>query len=556
MKNQINTLTLIIIISIISLLILLYTLISNNYNQKTIQTYNVENQYTLTIQNSVDLLPYIYDNNVNLSYAFLLSYFSSSGNSTYCINQNTCTNISQDITNYFDSIYGNRWNLTVYFVPPVTGWIVQMFIMGGNIYNWDPCSMNPPTDPNGTQWYEWNYTYFFVNNYTENINLSNVYNPISNTPIQQTLYGAGWVNATAPFHQSQSIGLWGLPTLYNNLPQSQAVQNGYCTPLTEIFPNYNFTEASVYCPQGEWNLFPNYMGGDGTPAQPDSYLPYFFSGYLCHYKEGSCPVTDNSYLTSIPYYYQGPPTYKTATNINRLAEFIIPQQYLNDICQEEFGTYYIGNSDCEGSQGNQELIVGSFYRGIVNILPNCQQVFIDYPWHEVIRLYISFLNESGEPDYVFLAADPLCEYNLSGGIIDCPTGVFNDTQNVTGVIVGKDCPLVYLGNININSEGFYRFNITKWVIDDRDPNTNQFIISAVYYDPHPGGNGVAMARAYCITNTGNTEELNAYIYQGNQNSISLGYSIPPNTNTYVYYIYLPVDTPFLGGYLVSELTVW
>jgi len=556
MKNQINTLTLVIIISIISLLILLYTLISNNYNQKTIQTYNVENQYTLTIQNSVDLLPYIYDNNVNLSYAFLLSYFSSSGNSTYCINQNTCTNISQDIINYFDSIYGNRWNLTVYFVPPVTGWIVQMFIMGGNIYNWDPCSMNPPTDPNGTQWYEWNYTYFFVNNYTENINLSNVYNPISNTPIQQTLYGAGWVNATAPFHQSQSIGLWGLPTLYNNLPQSQAVQNGYCTPLTEIFPNYNFTEASVYCPQGEWNLFPNYMGGDGTPAQPDSYLPYFFSGYLCHYKEGSCPVTDNSYLTSIPYYYQGPPTYKTATNINRLAEFIIPQQYLNDICQEEFGTYYIGNSDCEGSQGNQELIVGSFYRGIVNILPNCQQVFIDYPWHEVIRLYISFLNESGEPDYVFLAADPLCEYNLSGGIIDCPTGVFNDTQNVTGVIVGKDCPLVYLGNININSEGFYRFNITKWVIDDRDPNTNQFIISAVYYDPHPGGNGVAMARAYCITNTGNTEELNAYIYQGNQNSISLGYSIPPNTNTYVYYIYLPVDTPFLGGYLVSELTVW
>ena len=551
MKNQINTLTLVIIISIISLLILLYTLISNNYNQKTIQTYNVENQYTLTIQNSIDLLPYIYDHKVNLSYAFLLSYFSSSGNSTYCINQNTCTNISQDIINYFDSIYGNRWNLTVYFVPPVTGWIVQMFIMGGNIYNWDPCSMNPPADPDGTQWYEWNYTYFFVNNYTENINLPNVDTPISTT-IDQTLYGAGWVNATAPFHQSQSISSWGLPTLYNGMNQSLAVQTGFCTPLTEIFPNYNFTNASVYCPQGEWNLFPNYNTfSSSTTPQPTFSLPQFFSGSVF-----IASVTGSQYLTNAPYYYYGPPVYKTATDINRLAEFIIPEKYLNKACQEEFGTYYIGNSNCEGSQGNQELIVGAFYRGVVNILPNCQQVFIDYPWHEVIRLYISFLNESGEPDYVFLAADPLCEYSLNGNMINCPTDVFDDTQNVNGVIVGKECPLVYLINENSNAEGIYRFNITKWVIDDRDPNTNQFIISAVYYDPHPGGNGVAMARAYCITNTGNTEELNAYIYQGNQNSISLGYSIPPNTNTYVYYIYLPVDTPFLGGYLVSELTVW
>jgi hypothetical protein len=65
-----------------------------------------------------------------------------------------------------------------------------------------------------------------------------------------------------------------------------------------------------------------------------------------------------------------------------------------------------------------------------------------------------------------------------------------------------------------------------------------------------------MARAYCITDTGNKEELNAYIYQGSQNSVSLGYPIPPNTNIYVYYIYLPVDMPFLGGYLVSKLTVW
>jgi len=543
MKNQINTITLIIIISIISLLILLYTLVSNNYNQKTMQTYNVENQYTLTIQNSVDLLSYINDNKVNLSYAFLLSYFSSSGNDTYCINQNTCTNISQDIINYFDSIYGNRWNLTIYFVPPVTGWIVQMFLVAGNINDWDPCSMSPPPDPDGTQWYEWNYTYFFVNNYTENINI----------PESLTIYGAGWVNATAPFHQSQSTGSWGLQSFYPQRSQAIAIQLGYCTPLSKILPNYNFTEASVYCPNSEWNLFPNYMGGNGVPAQPTSNLPNFFSGYLCHYVGYPCPVTDNQYLKTIPYYYQGPPVYRTATDINRLAEFIIPKQYLDKACQEEFGTDYTGNSLCGGGQ---ELIVGSFYRGIVNIPPNCQQVFIDYPWHEVVGLYISFLNKSGKPDYVFLAADPLCKYDLNGKTIDCPTGVFNDIQNINGITVGKECPLVYLGDININTEGFYRFNITKWVIDDRDPNTNQFIISAVYYDPHGGGNGVAMARAYCITNTGNKEELNAYIYQGSQNSISFGYPIPPNTNKYVYYIYLPVDMPFLGGYLVSKLTVW
>jgi|GEM_PF-1821489 len=553
MKNQINTLAFVIIISIIILLILLFYLLSTSSSSKITQTYNVENQYTLTIQNSIDLLPYIYDNNVNLSYAFLLSYFSSSGNDTYCINQNTCTNISEDLINYFDSIYGNRWNLTVYFIPPVTGWVVQMFIIGGNIWNWDACSMNPPPDPDGTQWYYWNYTYFFVNNYTENINLSNVYNPISNTPINQTLYGAGWVNATAPFHQSDSVNKWGLPILYNGMTQSLAVQTDFCTPLTKIFPNYNFTEASVYCPQGKWNLFSNYdTFGHSVPPQPTFSLPQFFSGWIGY----PTPVAGSQYLTDDPYYYYGPPIYKTATDINRLAESIIPQQYLNEICQEEFGTYYIGNSLCESNQGNQELIVGSFYRGVVNIPPNCQQVFIDYPWHEIIRLYISFLNKSGEPDYVFLAADPLCEYNLNGETIDCPTGVFDNIQNVNGVIVGKECPLVYLVDNNTYSEGIYRFNITKWVIDDRDPNTNQFIISAVYYDPHTGGNGIAMARAYCITNNGNIEELNSYIYEGSGNTINLGYPIPPNTNTYVYYIYLPMDIPFLGGYLVAELTVW
>jgi hypothetical protein len=540
MKNQINTLAFVIIISIIILLIILVYLLSTSSSSKITQTYNVENQYISTIQNSIDLLPYIYDDNVNLSYAFLLSYFSSSGNYIYCINQNTCTNISEDLINYFDSIYGNRWNLTVYFIPPVTGWVVQMFIMGGNIGNWDPCSMNPPSDPDGTQWYEWNYTYFFVNNYTENISI----------PLNQTLYGAGWVNATAPFHQSDSVSNWGLPTLYNGMTQSLAVQTGFCTPLTKIFPNYNFTEASVYCSQGEWNLFPNYdTFGHSIPPQPTLSLPQFFSGWVGY----PTPVAGSQYLTNDPYYYYGPPVYKTATDINRLAEFIIPQQYLNEICQEEFGTSYSGPSQ---QCGGQEMIVGSFYRGVVNIPPNCQQVFIDYPWHEVIRLYISFLNKSGEPDYVFLAADPLCEYNLNGETIDCPNGVFDNTQNVNGFIVGKECPLVHLSDENTYAEGIYRFNITKWVIDDRDQNTSQFIISAVYYDPHEGGNGIAMARAYCITNNGIVEDLNSYIYEGNGNTISLGYPIPPNTNTYVYYIYLPIGIQFLGGYLVAELTVW
>ena len=540
MKNQINTLAFVIIISIIILLILLVYLLSTSSSSKITQTYNVENQYTLTIQNSIDLLPYIYDHNVNLSYAFLLSYFSSSGNDTYCINQNICTNISEDLINYFDSIYGNRWNLTIYFIPPVTGWVVQMFIVGGNLYNWNPCSINPPPDPNGTQWYEWNYTYFFVNNYTENINI----------PLSQTLYGAGWVNATAPFHQSNSISDWGLPALYNGVSQSLAVQAGFCVPLTKIFPNYNFTEASVYCPQGKWNLFPNYDTFDfSITPQPTLSLPQFFSGWIGL----GFPMAGFQYLTNIPYYYYGPPVYKTATDINRLAEFIIPQQYLNKICQEEFGTSYLGPSQ---QCGGQEMIVGAFYRGVVNIPPNCQQVFIDYPWHEVIRLYISFLNKSGEPDYVFLAADPLCQYNLNGETIYCPNGVFDNIQNVSGVIVGKECPLVYLIGLNSYAEGIYRFNITKWVIDDRDPNTNQFIISAVYYDPHPNGNGIAMARAYCITNNGNKEELNTYIFEGSGKTISLGYPIPPNTNIYVSYIYLPMDIPFLGGYLAAELTVW
>jgi hypothetical protein len=542
MKNQINIITFVIIISIISLLVLLYILISSNYNQKTMQMYNVENQYTLTIQNSIVLLSYINDNKVNLSYAFLLSYFSSSGNDTYCINQNICTNISQTITNYFNSIYGNRWNLTIYFVPPITGWIVQMFVVAGNINNWDPCSMRPPPDQNGKQWYEWGYTYFFTNNYTQNIDI----------PVSLTIYGAGWVNATAPFHQTLSTNAWGLQSFYPQQSQEIAIQSGYCNPLSRIFPNHNFTEASVYCPNSEWHLFPNFLGVGGVPAQPVSNLPNFFSGFLCIYT-GFCPATNNQYLTSQPQYYQGPPVYKTATDINRLADFIIPREYLDAACQQEFGTRYIGNSLCGGGQ---VLVVGSFYRGVVNIPSHCQQVFIDYPWHETIALYISYLNKNGQPDYVFLAADPLCEYKINGRTIRCPTGVYNDIQNINGIVVGKECPLVYLGGINTYAQGFYRFNITKWIINNRDPNTNQFIVSAVYYDPHVGSNGVAMARAYCITDTGNKEELNAYIYQGSQNSVSLGYPIPPNTNIYVYYIYLPVDMPFLGGYLVSKLTVW
>ena len=531
MKNQINTLAFVIIISIIILLVILITLISNYSNSKTTQTNEVINQYTLTIQNSVDLLSYVNDNKTNLSYAFLLSYFSSSGDDTYCINQNECTNISEDLTNYFDSIYGNRWNLTIYFVPPITGWLVQMFILAGNIRDWDPCSMNPPPDPDGTQWYEWNYKYFYVNNYVENVN---------GPKGQFTVYSAGWVNATAPFHQTMSIFWWGLSSLYDGLSQSLALQIGLCIPLTAIFPTYNFTDSSVYCPSGKWELFQNFGLSSGI-SQPTSSLPQFFSGQVSYQNT----VAGKQYLTNTPYYYLGPPTYRTATDINRLAESIIPQQYLDAACQEEFGVGYTSNDpDCGGA----ELIVGAFYRGEVKIPPNCQQVFIDYPWHEVIRLYISFLNKNGQPDYVFLAADPLCG--------SCPNGVFDDIQNVNGFTVGKECPLVHLLNQNSYAEGIYRFNITKWVIDDRDPNTDSFIISAVYYDPHSGGNGAAMARAYCITNNGDKIELNVYLHKNRESPLSLGYPIPPNTNTYVYYMYLPMDIPYLGGYLVAKLTVW
>jgi len=127
---------------------------------------------------------------------------------------------------------------------------------------------------------------------------------------------------------------------------------------------------------------------------------------------------------------------------------------------------------------------------------------------------------------------------------------------VNGFTVGKECPLVHLLNQNYYAEGIYRFNITKWVIDDRDSNTDSFIISAVYYDPHSGGNGAAMARAYCITNNGDKIELNVYLHKNRESPLSLGYPIPPNTNTYVYYMYLPMDIPYLGGYLVAKLTVW
>ena len=525
MKNQINTLTFIIIISIILLLAVLYILVSNSYNQKTMQTYAIENQYTLTIQNSIVLLSYINDSNVSLSYAFLLSYFSSSENDTYCINQNTCTNITQILTNYFNSIYGNRWNLTVYFIPPISLWVVQMFIVVGNMYNWDPCSIRPPPDHYGKEWYEWDYQYFFTVTTT---NLGDL-----------TLYGAGWVNATAPFHETMSTPLWGLPALYPHLSQELAVRLGYCIPLSKIFPTYNFTEASVYCPNGEWNLFSH------LTARPTNNLPNFFSGYLCIMTK-DCPKTTHPNLTSDPYYYQGPPIYTTATDINRLVDFIMPAEYLEQTCQRLFNTGYIGNGRC---RGDVVINVGAFYRGIVNISPECREVFIDYPWHEVIALYISYINKARKPDYVFLAADPYC-----GG---CPIGVFNDIQNINGIIVGKDCPLVHLGGINTYAEGLYRFNITKWVINNRDPNTNQFIISAVYYDPHINPNGVAVARAYCITNSGDKKELNAYLQQrSGPDIISLGYPVPPNTNKYVYYIYLPVDVAHINGYLVAKLIVW
>ena len=491
MKSQINYLLFIIIAALISLSYILYFLISNNY--LTTKQTTPTNQYISTIQNSVILLPYINDPIVNLSYAFLLSYWSTSGNDTYCINSYTCTNISQDITNYFDKIYGNRWNLTVYFLPSVTGWIVQMFIFIGNEYDWDSCQINPPPDKNGIQWYEWNYTYFFTNDYTVDV--------ISPNGNVLELTGAGWVNATSPFHQEDSCGDWGLNSLYAPaFCTEDAVEEGVCIPLSVLFPNYNFTNASVYCPNGQWELFQNF-GGEAS-----SNLPSFFQ---------------------TGYYYPNPPIYKTATNINVLAMDL-------------------------GLTSHKHAIVGSFYRGKVYIPPSCQQVFIDYPWHEVIRLYIAFVNKTGQPDYIFLAADPDCQY----GNIVCPTGVYNDVENINGIIVGKQCPLVYLIGQNGVAQGLYQFNITKWAIIDRDPNVPYIIISAAYWDPHPGPNGIAMPRVYCLTKSGRKLELNAYLLQGEGKSISLGYPVPLGVNVYTFDFYYPIGILYASGYLIAILKVW
>ncbi|MGC9132960.1 MAG: hypothetical protein ACP5GJ_00960 [Nanopusillaceae archaeon] len=514
MRNQINFIFYIIISAIIILSLILYFLISYNYSIKKQNITSIE-QYSSTIQNSVILLPYINDPIVNLSYAFLLSYWSTSGNDTYCINQNICTNISQDIIQYFESIYGNRWNLTVYFVPPVTGWIVHMFIFVGNLGDWDSCQINPPNDNNEFKWYEWNYTYFYVSNYQETVIAPN--GNILN------LTGAGWVNATAPFHQQFSCPDWGLNGLYSPATCTySSVQKDICEPLSKIFPQENFTPASVFCPNGEWPLFQDLDEGSMVTVSPSSNLPYFFQGcnnYGC--------VNENT-----GHYYVNPPTYKTATNINLLA-------------------YYLGLISFNDVY-NKYVIVGSFYTGKVYIPSDCQQLFIDYPWHEVIRLYIAFVNKTGQPDYIFLAADPDCNYSN----VTCPTGVYDNVENINGTIVGKQCPLVYLIGDNINSWGIYQFNITKWAIDDRDPNVPYIKISAAYWDPHYGSNGIAMARVYCITKDGKELELNAFLFRENGKYISLGYPVPPGVNTYVFDFYYPTDTGFLGGYLVAILRVW
>ncbi|BBL45282.1 hypothetical protein MJ1_0107 [Nanobdella aerobiophila] len=522
MKSQVNYIIIIVITGIIVLSFILYFIITyNNITNK----YIPENQYSLTIQNSVDLLSYINNDSVNQSYSFLLSYLSTSENNEYCINDNTCTNITQDLYNYFDSIYGNNWNLTIYYLPSITGWIVQMFLVTGNIYDWDSCEINPPNNTNGVQWYQWNYNTSYINDYTET-----VYSPEYSVSYAyqgaeyENIHGAGWVNATAPFHEDNSCGSWGLGGLYGPyFCTSEAEISGFCTSLSTLFPGEDFTNASVFCQNGNWELFQDLDDGWMVPVAPNYTLPSFFYGQYI--------VVGGAY-SGEGYYYPNPPIYKTATDITQLAQ--------------DLGLINSGSS-----------IVGSFYRGKVYIPPSCQDVYIDYPWHEVIRLYISYLNSTGQPDYIFLAAAPYCTVSTTnGGILTCPVGVFQNIENVSGIIVGKQCPLVYQINQNENSAGLYEFNITKWAIINRDPNNPYIIISAAYWDPHPGSNGIAMPRVFCTTSNGNVYELNAYLYNGQGNSISLGYPIPKNQNLYTYYFYLPIPKLNLGGYLVGVLDTW
>ncbi len=487
MKNQINYLLLTIIVGAILSALMLYIILSGNSNRKNIEESIKYSQFSKTLQNSVLLLPYVDIAPVNKSLGFLIAYYSTSNNETYCINSERCVNIKEEVTKYFNKIYGDRWNLTIFVVPPLTGWNVQMFLVigepieGPKAEAWDPGRFDPPKDENGKNWYEFDYNYMFVKNYY----------------VAQNLIGAGWINATAPFYQYGSIASWGITQLLAGTGDTiQAVQSGRCIPLSRLLPNSNFTEASIYCPKGEWNVF------GAINAKSDPNLPEF--------------VRYNYYLV----HYPGPPNYKTGTDITLLAVYLdlinIDKYYKNPVVQ-------------------------AYYRGTVKIPSFCKQVYIDIFGHEVARVYISYLNKNKKPDYVYLFG-------------------FKCINNCPEKGDGKTCPL-----INPNLRAFpcgspygvigAEINITKWVIEERDPDTNYIIVSNVYNDPHLGPNGISFLRLFCITEEGKVHELNKYIAEGGGKPIELGYKIPEGVTVYTFYFYYPIDYP-IGSYITAILRTW
>lgn len=497
MKNQFDILIVSIIAGLIILNFIIYGIYSTAVTSKTTLKQITYQRLGNSLQNFVSINSYALYPEINMSIGYLLTYYSLTGNSTLC-EGNTCIDIPDAITNFLNEMYGNRWNLTIYIFPGgLTGWIVKMFLVTGVVGNWNPCQFNPPPDNKGRMWYEFNYNdSFFI----------------------KTKNGAGWIKATAPFHERMSCeeALWGLENLYYPAScDNDAIEEGVCIPLNELFPNSEFTNASVFCPNGIWNPWPNIEYLPSQPV-PTSTLPKTFIGY--EIISGTLyPIT---YDTQLPEYYAGAPAYQTATDITTLAldlGLISPQQI-------------------------ETTPVGSFYRGKVYIPPECQQVFLDIVWHEVVRLYLAYVNKEGKPDYVFLTADPVCN--------TCPQG--------SGAIGdGKTCPLYSLYGRNTNAEGIYRINITYWAIIDRDPNVPYIILANAYWDPHPKSNGVSIIRVYCITSFNQTLELN-YVFSPytSSNTVSLGYPIPSGKSVLTFNFYYPTQGAASTMFLVATLRIW
>lgn len=484
MRAQINIILISIIVGLVILNLILYTSISNVNQSKEIQKNILYQRFGTSLENSISILPTIYINSVKKDLGFLLSYYSMTTNSTYCDPDGNCVDIKELLYRYFYSIYGDRWNLTIRFTPGgYLGWIVKMFVVTGNSGDFNVCAYDPPDDNNGKKWYEYDYNGSFIGKVSMNINGRNI-------------VGSGWVDATIPFSEyASATSNWGLQELFNPASDNpSALRSGVCVPLSNILndPSYNLTDASIFCPAGEWDTWGKFWGNLGSTTD----LPTFFSD-------------DGHYFVS------NPPYYKTDTDITALAYYL---GIINDFYQ----------------------VVGSFYYGNVTIIDDCVEVYMDVAWHEVVRTYISYIDKNNNSQYVFLVADPYCN--------SCPKGINSGD--------GKNCPLVYKIGSQTNAWSIYRFNITKWAIEDRNPNNKTIKIANAYWDPHPGSNGVSVINVYCKTKEGQFINLNSIGYYQKTGEISLGYPIPDNVEKLSFEFYYPTQVTGLPVYLIGRLIIW